>query len=168
MTAEGFVPLCDGETARQFMQRRRWFRRPPALLKLEQIWLPCQMVHLSKAVLLVHGYGRCVTVLSDEVSDREVVGEAVSYPLTASQSLELARETLVQWRLNRMVRAASPEDLQLGEIVHLPYWVGYESGRGDAIRYRMVDGLTGRPAVQAIRLGFLEALQATTKDRLVS
>ncbi len=158
--ALGLVPGCTEAQARELLEKRRWYRRARCLRRIEQVWLPCQCVELGEALLLVDGYARTAIAFNQSHLKTRAIESEFPYPLNGEETLAIARESLLQWRLSRLVKRLPASSLALGGQLYYPYWAGYEESRTGNIRFRLVDALTGRPARQAIQLGFLEALRA--------
>ncbi len=170
--AYGAVITAAEATALQ-RPRFRFYRRPrPAFERSpELIHLPCRKVSLglsrdSKPMFLVNAYAGLVNPIDDEGFSRERIVAEFSYSLDEDETLRRVRESLVQWRLARLVRSRESLDPRVDDVVHYPYWVVYQAkGRpgSSRLQFRMVDALTGRSAPQPVRLGFLEALRAKSQ-----
>ncbi len=151
---------------------------PSSVSKTEIIHLPFCLLRYqlegSKSQLgisiLVDGYRREARHMKEDelpLSDRPSCAEEFPYPLNREDTVSIARDFIASLRMSR---ALSPgvelaRDPEVRHVIQYPFCVVYRRGRGDTVRFEMVDGLTGKRGGTLAKQAFLEALHGSSKSR---
>ena len=155
----------------------RWLLGRSQTLKTEIVHLPfcllrCE-VENSKSQhglsILVDGYRREARHMREEelpLSDEPGGADEFPYPLDREETVEIARNYLSSLRLARAFSAGvtfSPAPA-FQRVIQYPFCVVYRGGRGGAVLFDMVDGLTGRRGGTLAKQAFLAALHSRELD----
>ena len=139
---------------------------------LELLWLPSYRIQFDAVrgdssvfvEALVGGNERTFAVW--DFSDARWVESAerhhFSATIDASEALLIARQGLLDSVLRRVRWGRKTRILPDGriELVQYPYWVYYFERRADKLDFRMLDGITGRPAGSKVKIALLTALRS--------
>lgn len=120
------------------------------------------------AELLVNGLTRDVFRHSESVvrNDQGPDPLGAAYPLGDDETLEVVRQVLLTWKMNRLVdRTIDTESLRLGECLWYPFWVRLGEARSGKISLEMLDGITGRPCGVMVKQSYLKLLKANQSCR---
>lgn len=100
--------------------------------------------------------------LSDEPGD----ADEFPYPLDREETVEIARNYLSSLRLARVFSAGVTfsQAPAIQRVIQYPFCVVYRGGRGGAVLFDMIDGLTGRRGGTLAKQAFLAALHSRNVD----